>query len=304
MAVSDVRVALRERLLDAGLLIDTGVDGLYGRSGTFEDIVSGIDRMVDDAGKGKGFERVRFSPVFPRAAFEKTDYLASFPDLTGSIHTFPGDDKDHAALLAAQAAGADWSTFLVPGEIVLVSAACHPLYAGLTGTLPEGGRSYDVQGYCFRHEPSLEPTRLQAFRMHEYVRIDTPQSAYDHREEWVDRGLELLTALGLKAEPEIANDPFFGRAGRMLKANQRNAALKMELVIDVYGDGEGGVACVSSNCHQDHFGVNYEIRTNDGEVAHSACVGFGLERIALALLSTHGFDPDRWPAEVRDQLWP
>ena len=35
----------------------------------------------------------------------------------------------------------------------------------------------------------------------------------------------------------------------------------------------------------DHFGINYDIRTNDGEVAHSACVGFGLERIALALLS-------------------
>ena len=30
----------------------------------------------------------------------------------------------------------------------------------------------------------------------------------------------------------------------------------------------------------------------------------GLERIALALLSRHGLDPARWPADVRDKLWP
>jgi hypothetical protein len=38
-------------------------------------------------------------------------------------------------------------------------------------------------------------------------------------------------------------------------------------------------------------------------VAHTACVGFGEERIVLALLRTHGFDPERWPVEVRKRLW-
>ena len=37
----------------------------------------------------------------------------------------------------------------------------------------------------------------------------------------------------------------------------------------------------------------------DGEVAHSACVGFGMERIALALFRTHGLDPATWPVSVR-----
>ena len=36
--------------------------------------------------------------------------------------------------------------------------------------------------------------------------------------------------------------------------------------------------------------------------AHSACVGFGLERIALALFRKHGFDPDRWPHDVKQVL--
>jgi hypothetical protein len=59
---------------------------------------------------------------------------------------------------------------------------------------------------------------------------------------------------------------------------------------------------MSSNCHRDHFAVPFGIETADGAVAHSACVGFGIERVALALLRRHGLDPARWPAPVRDRL--
>jgi len=39
-------------------------------------------------------------------------------------------------------------------------------------------------------------------------------------------------------------------------------------------------------------------------VASTACLGFGLERVTLALIKTHGFDPLGWPADVRALLWP
>ena len=61
-------------------------------------------------------------------------------------------------------------------------------------------------------------------------------------------------------------------------------------------------AITSSNYHLDHFGSAFDIRTSDGDVAHSACVGFGLERVALALFKTHGMDPESWPTEVRSVL--
>jgi seryl-tRNA synthetase len=41
----------------------------------------------------------------------------------------------------------------------------------------------------------------------------------------------------------------------------------------------------------------------NGDVAHSTCVGFGLERTALALFRHHGTAVDRWPDEVRRVLW-
>ena len=100
---------------------------------------------------------VRYPPVFPPRSSSSPITFASFPDLTGSIHSFHGDDKDHAKLLSVHAEGGDWTEFLEPSGLMLVSAACHPCYPSLTGTLPEGGTKLDVYGYCFRHEPSLGP---------------------------------------------------------------------------------------------------------------------------------------------------
>ncbi|MCB0956694.1 MAG: hypothetical protein KDB12_11115, partial [Ilumatobacter sp.] len=71
----------------------------------------------------------------------------------------------------------------------------------------------------------------------------------------------------------------------------------------VFGE-EHPTACASINYHQDHFGELFHIHTSGGAVAHSSCVGFGLERCAVALFATHGTDADRWPAAVRERLWP
>lgn len=297
------RVGFRAELLDAGLLVDTGTDGLYGRSGTFESIVGGIEGVVARAGADQEAPVYRFAPVVPRPVFEASGYLRSFPDLTGSVHTFSGDDRAHAGLLAQLDGGGDWTTSLVPAEVVLCSAACHPLYPGLTGALPEGGRRFDVYGWVFRHEPSLDPGRMQAFRQYEFVYVGEPDGAVAHRDLWAQRGLAVLFQLGIDATAEEANDPFFGRAGRLLSAAQRADGLKIELVTAI-GPGEGSTAVVSANCHREHFGEAFAITTAAGETAHSACVGFGVERIALALLHAHGLDPQNWPADVRQALWP
>jgi hypothetical protein len=100
----------------------------------------------------------------------------------------------------------------------------------------------------------------------------------------------------------VANDPFFGRVGRMLAANQREDAAKFEIVTTV-GSPDSPTAIMSSNCHREHFSVPFGIETPDGRPAHSSCVGFGIERVALALLRRHGLDPASWPASVRSRLW-
>jgi len=111
----------------------------------------------------------------------------------------------------------------------------------------------------------------------------------------------VLRGLGLDVQCVPANDPFFGRRGRLLAATQREQALKYELVVPITSS-ERPTAVASANWHQDHFGDLFAIRDDQGQTAHTACVGFGLERVTLALLRVHGTAPERWPRAVRSAL--
>jgi len=187
--------------------------------------------------------------------------------------------------------------------IEVISTGSISLDAALgVGGVPKG-RVVEVYGYCFRHEPSTDPFRMQAFRQHDYVFLGTPEGARAHRDRWIERGLDVLSGLGLTVTSVVANDPFFGRPGRMLAANQRSEELKYEIVAPVFVEGRQ-TAISSSNCHLDHFSRPFDIDTADGQTAHTACFGFGVDRITLALLDHHGTDPAGWPADVRAALWP
>ncbi len=188
-------------------------------------------------------------------------------------------------------------------ELVLTPAACYPVYpaVGARGPLPPGGIMVDAGGaYVFRHEPSGDPARLQMFHQRELVRIGEPDVVAAWRDAWRDRAIGLLRGLGLDARFDVAADPFFGRSGRMLAASQREQALKFEVLVPIAGDEPTAVA--SFNYHQDHFASVHGITLAGGGIAHTACLGFGEERIVLALLSRHGLDVDAWPVEVREGL--
>ena len=294
----------RNELFARRILIDTGVDGLYGRSGAFEDVIARFDALITRFGEGDAPEIMRFPPGMNRALFEKSGYLKSFPQLAGTIHAFNGNDRDHAELIDKLQAGEDWTGGQEATDVVLTPAACYPLYPTVAklGALPQEGRLYDLQSYCFRREPSLDPARMQMFRMREYVRIGTPEQVLAFRQTWLERGRELVSLLDVPFDVDVANDPFFGRAGRMLANNQRDQGLKFELLIPIESK-EKPTACLSFNYHQDHFGSLWGIQTAAGETAHTACVGFGMERVALALFKHHGFDPKEWPASLRKTLW-
>ena len=84
---------------------------------------------------------------------------------------------------------------------------------------------------------------------------------------------------------------------------QKAQKLKFEVLVPVISESDP-TACCSFNYHQDKFGKAFDIKAPDGEVAHTACLGFGMERVVMALFQAHGFDPEKWPQGVRDRLWP
>jgi seryl-tRNA synthetase len=300
----DMQVSFLDRLFESGLLIETGVDGLYGRSGQFEDVIAAFERLIDRVGGADGAEAIRFPPGMNRAYFESSGYMKSFPQLAGTVHSFCGNDHDHMSLLQCMEEGKDWTKEQKATDITLTPAACYPLYPTVAkrGPISMDGGLFDLQSYCFRHEPSKDPARQQLFRMREYVCMGTEAHVTTFRQTWMDRGVEMMKSIGLDVEIDVANDPFFGRAGRLMANNQRDQNLKFELLIPVTSQANK-TACMSFNYHQDAFGQKWGLNLADGSVAFTACVGFGLERIALALFAQHGLDVAQWPEHVRKTLW-
>lgn len=291
-------------LVAAGLLLPSDAEGVYGAGAVFEHVRSAVDGAAGRLADDDGAEHLRFPPVVSRHLIEQIGYLQSFPHLLGSIFAFEGDERAAAVQEARASRHEDWSESQHMTDLVLLPAACYPVYPAIAarGRLRPGGVTVETGGaWVFRREPSSDPVRLQSFRMHEQVRIAEPDVVAAWREAWCDRALGFLTELGLDVQLRPASDPFFGRTGRILATSQLQQELKLEIVVPISAAEPTAIA--SLNHHQDHFAAKLGLETAAGDVAHTACLGFGEERIALALLRTHGFDPAEWPSEVRERLW-
>lgn len=292
----------RERLVAAGHLLPSGVPGVTGQGPVFVDLRKRLDDRITRLSAFENARFVEFPPIEPRRDMEAVGYLTSFPQLAGSVFGFQGKELEALELGEKAHAHQDWSGHLTVSDVVLVPAACHPVYPALAGTpLPAGGLTVDAgAAWVFRNEPSDDPCRLQAFHQREFVRFDEADAVGTWRDDWRDRAVDLLCRLGLPAESDEANDPFFGRSGRMLARNQRDQKLKFEILVPIGGLEPTAVA--SFNAHADHFTTVFGVTSETGEPLHTACMGFGLERIVLALLFTHGLDLAAWPAKVLDEL--
>ena len=285
------------------LIIPTGIQGGYGRGPVFEEILRCFDSLVGRVAEPDGAEEMMFPPILSRALIEQVGYMDNFPQLAGSVNSFSGNESQARELSARIHKGERWEDLLGITEVMLTPAACYPVYPTFTGLLPNGGRLVTLLSWVYRHEPSEEPTRLQAFRVREFVRVGQPDDVLAWRDAWLQRGLDLLGGLGLPVQSDVASDPFFGRVGKMMAANQVEQRLKFEILVPVISLEKPTAIC-SFNWHQDYFSSKFGIRNADESIAQTACLGFGLERVTLALIKTHGFDLKTWPASVRAQLWP
>ena len=290
------------KLTTETLLHPSGIDGVFARSAVFERVVDGLNLLISHH-RAPGIEVLRFPPVMSRAHIQKSGYLGSFPNLLGAVCCLHGSETEIRGAVEGDRQNGAWTGALDATDLVLTPAACYPLYplVAARGRVPSGGLVFDVASDCFRHEPSQQIDRFQSFRMREFVRIGTAGEVVAFREDWMRRAPAIADLLGLPYKTETASDPFFGRAGKLMAINQVEQALKFELLIPVRS-AQQPTPCMSFNYHQDHFGKTWELATAAGEVAHTACVAFGIDRLTLALFAAHGLELRAWPASAREAL--
>jgi len=288
-------------LVDA-LFRPMGVDGVYARTSLYTRLVEHLEAYIGRL-REPDVESLRFPPVMSRMQLEKSGYLKSFPNLLGCVCALHGSEASIRSAVDRHEAGGDWTSSLSSSDLVLSPAACYPLYpiVAARGRLPPGGLQFDIEADVFRHEPSKSLDRLQSFRMREFVRIGSPEEILAFRERWMDKAPKIAAELGLPFRIDVANDPFFGRVGQVMAVSQRQQALKFELLIPYYA-GAAPTACMSFNYHRDHFGNVWDIRDANQDSAHTSCVAFGIDRLAVALFAVHGIEFKRWPTVTQDAL--
>jgi seryl-tRNA synthetase len=278
------------------------IDGVYARTGPYEAVITGLADLITRQ-REPATEILRFPPVMSRAHIERHGYLKSFPNLLGCVCGLHGSEQDIRAAANSYYEGKEWTESLAPNDLVLTPAACYPVYpiVASRGYVPNDGLLFDVAADCFRREPSKDIDRLQSFRMREYVCIGNARQIVSFRERWMVKAKAIADQLRVPYTVEQASDPFFGRTGQMMAISQFEQCLKFELLVPVRS-AEEPTACMSFNYHLDHFGTTWGLSDEAGNVCHTGCVAFGMDRLAVALFAVHGFKTNAWPDSVRGLL--
>jgi seryl-tRNA synthetase len=288
--------------LSAALFKPMGVDGVYARTEKYVTVVDRLEAYISGLRDPRA-EIMRFPPLMSRTQLEKSGYLKSFPNLLGCVCALHGSEASIRTAVERTEGEGGWTSALSASDLVLSPAACYPVYpiAAARGVLPANGLQFDIEADVFRHEPSRSLDRLQSFRMREFVRIGSPDAIVEFREGWLSRAPTIAADLALPFTIDVANDPFFGRVGQMMAVSQRQQALKFEMLIPFY-PGAAPTACMSFNYHREHFGNVWGIRDERGDLAHTSCVAFGIDRLTVALFAVHGLELAEWPAVTRQAL--
>ena len=116
------QLAFRAALFAHGLLIPSGIEGVYGRGSAFEAVRVGVDRAIDRVAAPDGAEILRFPPLLPRHRLEELGYLHNFPHLVGTIFGFDGTEAEAVEQAAAASRHEDWSGYQSMSDLVLLPA--------------------------------------------------------------------------------------------------------------------------------------------------------------------------------------
>ena len=280
--------------------------GRYGLGPRLVELLEFFDRQLLRRAEQAGAAPHQFPTLVGADLLERCGYLRSFPhslclvshlrEDMGAIQDFARDARwDGGGLVFSPEASSRVECLLSP-------TVCFHCYAWLQdGRLPRPA-AFTARGKCFRYESGSmsKLERLWDFTMRELIFVGPEGYVLAERRKAVESLAGLLDEWGLSYEIKSATDPFF-IDGYSAAAFQMAFDLKYEVRASLPYKGKT-LAVGSFNFHRDHFGRALNISCAEGEPANTGCVGFGLERLALAFLAQHGLDAKGWPAAVAEQV--
>jgi seryl-tRNA synthetase len=287
------RVALSGPVLALARLIDTKAAELYG--GRFNATPGSFPAFVD----AEILRRCGYFDSHPNAV----SFVGHMVEDFDAIEAFRQANScaEHALMPPAEHVH-------LPG-LCLNPAACFPCYPTLEGRrVGRDGAAFTWLGRVFRYESRnlAGLDRLWEFNVRELVFVGSEEHVAACRRRVLSAIGELAAMFDLECRIETASDPFFATVSAARTFWQRAQEVKNEIMLPIEPGPDGtprSLACGSINLHGRFFGDRFSIAAADGEGATTGCVGLGIERWVLAAFSQHGFEPDRWPAAVRREIF-
>jgi seryl-tRNA synthetase len=281
----------------------------------FREPVSSLLRFLDDTFVNRiaaafGAKEETYPAVIHLTSLDKTNHFTSFPE---HIHFLAHlrDDLDviESFADAIREAGGwkpdvplDLNRNMPKPRFAMNPSACYHCYEGLQGETLEGdGIVVTAVAKCHRYESKNHADfgRLLDFSMREIIFVGKPEFVRDNRLKAVELLKRLAVEWELDCTIENANDPFFTNDFQVKASFQRSQEMKYEMRLTIPYLGKS-IACSSVNFHSTAFGSAFGIKTGK-RPATTGCVGFGLERWALALFAQFGPDLANWPAAFTEQ---
>ncbi len=276
--------------------------GTAAYAGSFLALLEALDAVFMAEALRMGAEPRVVPPTVSWSTLARSGYLHAFPHNAVFCSPAAVDPEALDAVRHATRTGTRLATrWLAPIERVLAPTVCYPCLEAMQGqTLPTTGTLVTARARCHRHEhlgtSGLE--RLGVFTMREVIAIGTSDYALGLRAQLIEHAERLCQQWGLTARVVTATDPFFEPAADSKRLFQSVMATKYELQL-LIPHVERWLAVASFNDHDKVLTRSVQIELKDGSAAASACVGYGYERLAYALLAQLGLDPAAWPDSIR-----
>lgn len=241
--------------------------------------------------------------VIPLQSLWRANHLSGFPEHLHLVSHLESDVDvlDHFAGMARAGEIAAVSASegrLAPARLAHNPSTCYHCYARREGQ-DIGGSDIAVTAVtkCHRYEAinHREPGRLLEFSMREVIFLGSPDFARETRQRSLDIVEAWMREWQLYGSLVTANDPFFSSDFANKATHQHRLAMKYEYKA-LLPPGRP-ISILSSNLHGPTFSKAFSI-TQAGRPINTGCIGFGLERMALAILAQHGSDESRWPAAL------
>lgn len=294
-----------DALLASGDVYTLG-SGLVGLRGDVLRLFRFLEHAFLGLARRFGADERHYPVILPVEILEEVGYFGHFPQQV----TFCAHLPEDLPLLEAVARSAvanqgqlleEFRQRLATATHALKPAVCLPCYGQYRGAVvPEGEVvSLTMQNHVFRNESKSYDSlaRLWDFQVRDIVFMGSYPRVQALRQEVMEAVMELCADLDISARLELANDPFFLDESSHKITYQRLGEVKYELLLPI-PHRNIDVAASSFNLHRDFYASVYNIRQHNGELAETACMGFGIERWAYSFLSQKGMDPSGWPEQV------